>query len=65
MFSGEGESVNFSTDLFPTGNVEDWLLEVENTMRRSLRDILREALRVYPEVSQSDLRPLGGGGVSS
>lgn len=51
MFSGEGECVPFSNSLYPTGNVEDWLLEVENTMRGSLREILNRALLVYPEVT--------------
>ena len=50
MFSGEGECVPFSNSLYPTGNVEDWLLEVENTMRGSLREILNRALLVYHEV---------------
>lgn len=51
MFSGEGECVPFSNSLYPTGNVEDWLLEVENTMRGSLREILNRALTVYSEVT--------------
>ena len=50
MFSGEGECVPFSNNLYPTGNVEDWLLEVENTMRGSLREILNRALLAYAEV---------------
>ena len=50
MFSGEGECVPFSNKLYPTGNVEDWLLEVENTMRGSLREILNRALLAYAEV---------------
>ncbi|XP_048578532.1 dynein axonemal heavy chain 1-like isoform X2 [Nematostella vectensis] len=54
MFSGEGENVDFSTDLYPTGNVEDWLLEVENTMRNSLRDTLRKALELYPTVPRTE-----------
>ena len=56
MFSGEGECVPFSTSLYPTGNVEDWLLEVENTMRGSLREILNRALLVYPEVTYYSVR---------
>lgn len=56
MFSGEGECVPFSTSLYPTGNVEDWLLEVENTMRGSLREILNRALLVYPEVTYYTVR---------
>ena len=50
MFSGEGENVPFCQDLYPTGNVEDWLLEVERIMRESLRELLDRSLKVYPEV---------------
>lgn len=50
MFSSDGEKVPFSEELYPTGNVEDWLLEVERIMRASLNDILRRALEEYPEV---------------
>ena len=50
MWSGEGENVPFHEALYPTGNVEDWLLEVENMMRGSLRDILRRSIEKYPEV---------------
>ena len=42
--------VQFAQDLYPTGNVEDWLLEVEKTMKSSLRDILYQALQEYAEV---------------
>ena len=52
MFSSDGEKVPFSEELYPTGNVEDWLLEVERVMRASLNDILRRALEAYPEVSR-------------
>ena len=61
MFSGEGECVPFSNSLYPTGNVEDWLLEVENTMRGSLREILHRALLEYAEVKfhfSKDVLPL-------
>ena len=34
-----------------SGNVEDWLLEVERVMRDSLRKILGDSLEVYPTVS--------------
>ena len=54
MWSGEGENVPFHEPLYPTGNVEDWLLEVENMMRGSLREILRRALEKYPEVSPKE-----------
>ena len=54
MYSGEGEAVPFKKDIYPRGNVEDWLLEVENVMKESLRQIMGEALIDYalPEVSR-------------
>ena len=50
MFSGEGEVVPFSETIYPTGNVEDWLLNVENLMRMSLKKIIEDALSDYPQV---------------
>lgn len=50
MFSGEGEEVPFCETLYPTGNVEDWLLEVERVMRGSLKKIIEESLKNYKEV---------------
>lgn len=50
MHSGEGEVVPFSEELYPTGNVEDWLLEVERIMKVSLENILHQGLMVYREV---------------
>jgi dynein heavy chain, axonemal len=51
MISSEGEKVPFTQTLYPEGNVEDWLLEVENVMRESLRQILSNALEDYKTVS--------------
>ena len=51
MHSGESEEVPFSEKLYPTGNVEDWLLEVERVMKSSLKSILFNALQAYPDVS--------------
>ena len=50
MFSGEGEMVPFCETLYPTGNVEDWLLEVERVMRDSLKEIIQKALADYKKV---------------
>lgn len=50
MISGEGEKVPFTESLYPKGNVEDWLLEVERVMRESLRKILSDSLENYKEV---------------
>ncbi len=55
MFSGEGEVVKFCETLYPTGNVEDWLLEVERVMKSSLKEIIREALLDYKEVPWNSL----------
>ena len=52
MISGEGEKVPFTQRLYPEGNVEDWLLEVEVVMRESLRQILSDSLQDYTEVCQ-------------
>ena len=50
MYSGEGEEIDFSEVLYPKGNVEDWLLEVERVMRESLKAIIGESLVNYLEV---------------
>jgi dynein heavy chain len=50
MWSSDGEMVTLKEKLYPKGNVEDWLLELERVMRESLRKTLEEALKVYPQV---------------
>ena len=55
MISGEGEVVPFKKSLYPRGNVQDWLLEVENTMQYSLRTIIEEAIEDYGIVSHDSL----------
>lgn len=50
MNSCEGENVPFVRTLYPEGNVEHWLLEVEAVMRETLKDILGKAVAQYPEV---------------
>ena len=51
MYSAEGEDVAFMETLYPTGNVEDWMLEIERCMKESLRIIIRNSLQDYKEVS--------------
>ena len=46
--------VGFTEKLYPTGNVEDWLLEVERVMKSSLHDILFRALEAYPETERTE-----------
>jgi dynein heavy chain, axonemal len=50
MFSAEGEEVKFREDIYPTGNVEDWMLEIERVMKESLRKIIADALDDYTKV---------------
>ncbi|XP_060531534.1 dynein axonemal heavy chain 1-like [Cylas formicarius] len=45
MFSAEGECVDLNPTIYPTGNVEHWLLVVESTMQNTVRTILGTALR--------------------
>ncbi|XP_056267415.1 dynein axonemal heavy chain 1 [Pseudoliparis swirei] len=49
MYSGEGEEVKLSLPVWPTGNVEDWLRDVERSMKATLRDNIDRSLKVYPE----------------
>ena len=42
--------VPFCEELYPTGNVEDWLLEVERVMKSSLKAIIRDSLADYSQV---------------
>lgn len=46
----DGEMVPFCEELYPTGNVEDWLLEVERVMKSSLKAIIRDSLVDYSQV---------------
>lgn len=51
MFSAEGEGVDFREVLYPKGNVEDWMLEIERCMKESLRLIIKDSLADYKVVS--------------
>ncbi|KAJ3608419.1 hypothetical protein NHX12_025466, partial [Muraenolepis orangiensis] len=53
IVSSEGETVPFSEHLRPSeakGMVEKWLLQVENMMMRSVRDVVHQGLLQYAEV---------------
>jgi dynein heavy chain len=47
MFSAESEEVGFRENIYPVGNVEEWMLEIERVMRESLRQIIRDSLEDY------------------
>ncbi|XP_044079595.1 dynein axonemal heavy chain 1 isoform X1 [Siniperca chuatsi] len=49
MYSGEGEEVKLFLPVWPTGNVEDWLRDVEKSMKATLRDNIDRSLKIYPE----------------
>lgn len=50
MYSGEGEEVDLRQTLYPNGNVEDWMTEIEKSMKESLRLIIKESLEDYKVV---------------
>ncbi len=50
MSSAEGEEVGLRENIYPVGNVEDWMLEIERVMKESLRQIIRDSLEDYKTV---------------
>uniref|UniRef100_A0AAR2JAS4 Dynein axonemal heavy chain 3 n=1 Tax=Pygocentrus nattereri TaxID=42514 RepID=A0AAR2JAS4_PYGNA len=53
MISSEKESVPFTDIIYPAkakGMVEKWLLQVENMMLSSVRDVIRQGVEQYPQV---------------
>lgn len=56
MYSAEGEEVKLSFSIYPSSNVEDWLLDVERSMKASVRDIIEMAIKAYPTVSVQPCR---------
>ncbi|MEE6511728.1 hypothetical protein FKM82_018461 [Ascaphus truei] len=54
MYSGEGEEVKLSSPIYPTGNVEDWLLGVEKIMKATLRDYIERSIRMYPQTPRTE-----------
>ena len=51
MFSAENEDVQLREKIYPTGNVEDWMLEIERVMKESIRQVIRDSLEDYKTVS--------------
>ncbi|BHF69813.1 Dynein heavy chain 1, axonemal [Sparganum proliferum] len=54
MFSGEGEKIKFEKTTHPTGNVEEWMSEIENLMRLSVRTVIGKALKAYPQTPRTE-----------
>ena len=47
MFSGEGEKIPMAEPFYPVGPVEEWLLKVEDGMRKSVKKVIRDAIHDY------------------
>ncbi|XP_029455356.1 dynein heavy chain 1, axonemal [Rhinatrema bivittatum] len=54
MYSGEGEEVKLSSAIYPTGNVEDWLLEVERIMKATIRVYIERSIKAYPVTPRTE-----------
>ena len=54
MISGEGEQVAFADKLYPKGNVEDWLTQVERMMQRSVRLAMENSIKAYYQSARAD-----------
>lgn len=55
IYSAEFEEIDFRETLYPVGNVEDWMCEIERNMRQSLREIISDALKIYKKVAARSL----------
>uniref|UniRef100_H0V0D2 Dynein axonemal heavy chain 1 n=1 Tax=Cavia porcellus TaxID=10141 RepID=H0V0D2_CAVPO len=53
MYSAEGEEVELSFSIYPSSNVEDWLREVEHSMKASVRSIIERAIQAYPKMPRT------------
>ncbi|VEL14572.1 unnamed protein product [Protopolystoma xenopodis] len=54
MHSAEGEKIDFVKTTYPTGNVEEWMLDIENLMRLSVRTLIGNALVDYAQAVRTD-----------
>lgn len=54
MASADGETVQLSEPFYPEGNVEEWLLKVEEMMKLSVKSVLRKAIVDYLKTSRKD-----------
>ena len=56
MISSEKEQVPFSNKIVPAdakGMVEKWLMEVQVTMIRSMKDVLARSVEAYPKTKRT------------
>ena len=52
MISPEGENVQLTKNLKARGPVEEWLLEVEGSMRKALHDLFKQGVMMYQEMDR-------------
>ncbi|KAM0726282.1 Dynein axonemal heavy chain 1 [Formica fusca] len=52
MYSAEYEEVTLRPLIYPEGNVENWLGQVEDAMRNTLRELIGEALEIVETTSR-------------
>jgi dynein heavy chain, axonemal len=43
------ETVKFSASVMAEGNVENWLMRIQEMMIKSLHDIAKQSLKEYPD----------------
>jgi dynein heavy chain len=53
MYSGEGEKIALEEPFYPKGPVEEWLLQVEIQMRKSVKRIIELAIKAYPSKNRT------------
>lgn len=53
MYSAEYEEVTLRPSMYPEGNVENWLGQVEDAMRNTLRELIGEALEAVETTSRN------------
>ncbi|KAH8612560.1 putative Dynein heavy chain N terminal region 2 domain1 [Trypanosoma vivax] len=54
MMSGEGEEVEFEKTVYPVGNVEQWLCQIESMMKASLLMHMRMTVEAYIPAERED-----------
>ena len=59
MISAEGETVDFMKKIDVNegdrkGNVEMWMLDIEDQMIKSLRELTKQAIAAYPDAERTE-----------
>lgn len=54
MKSGEGETVSFESTVYPIGNIEQWLNEIESMMKASLLMHMHKTVEMFPQKKREE-----------